>query len=124
MWRRGELPAHQLPSGTVIVEVPPTSHAVRPQTVAVSARVCSAQNWKHLDSQVERVSACCAAKGWQVTQVVKECGSGVNAQRPQLLALARPIRASVTVRWSRRTGAHAPGWPPFSPCSRPKAGKW
>jgi len=31
--------------------------------------------------------AFCAAKGWQVAIVVKECGSAVNDQRPQLLAL-------------------------------------
>jgi putative resolvase len=33
------------------------------------------------------VSAFCAAKGWQIAQVVKDCGSGVNDQRPQFLAL-------------------------------------
>jgi putative resolvase len=87
MWQRGELPAHQLPSGTVIVDVPPTPQAVRPQQVAVYARVSSTEPRKNLDSQAERVAAFCAAKGWQVAQVVKECGSGVNDQRPQFLAL-------------------------------------
>ncbi len=87
MWQRGELPAHQLPSGTVIVDVPPTPEAVRPQKVAVYARVSAAENRKNLDSQAERVAAFCAAKGWQVAKVVKECGSGVNDQRPQVLAL-------------------------------------
>jgi putative resolvase len=55
--------------------------------VAVYARVSSAEHRKNLDSQAERVSAFCAAKGWQVAEVVKECGSGVNDQRPQFLAL-------------------------------------
>jgi putative resolvase len=87
MWQRGALPAHQLPSGTVIVDVPPTPAAVRPQKVAVYARVSSAENRKPLDSQAERVAAFCAAKGWPVAQVVKECGSGVHDQRPQVLAL-------------------------------------
>jgi putative resolvase len=87
MWQRGELPAHQLPSGTVIVEVPPPPQAVRTQKVAVYARVSSAENRKNLDSQAERVAAFCAARGWQVSKVVKECGPGVNDQRPQLLAL-------------------------------------
>jgi putative resolvase len=82
MWQRGELPAHQLPSGTISVDVPPTSPAMRPQQVAVSARVSSAENRKHLDSQAERVAAFCAAKGWQVAKAVKEWGSGVNDQRP------------------------------------------
>jgi predicted site-specific integrase-resolvase len=87
MWQRGELPAHQLPSGTVIVEVPPPSPIARPQKVAVYARVSSAENRQNLDSQSERVAAFCVAKGWNVATVVKECGSGVNDQRPQLLAL-------------------------------------
>ena len=87
MWQRGELPARQLPSGTVIVDVPPPLLSARPQKVAVYARVSSAENRKNLEGQAERVSAFCAAKGWQVAKVVKECGSGVNDQRPQFLAL-------------------------------------
>jgi predicted site-specific integrase-resolvase len=87
MWQRGELPAHQLPSGTVIVDVPPAPQAARPQKVAVYARGSSAENRKNRDSQAERVSAFGAAKGWQVAKVVTEWGSGVNDQRPQFLAL-------------------------------------
>ena len=87
MWQRGELPARQLPSGTVIVDVPPTPAAVRPQKLAVYARVSSVEHRKHLDSQAERVVAFCVANGWQVAKVVKECGSGVTDQRPQFLAL-------------------------------------
>ncbi len=94
MWQRGELPAHQLPFGTVMVDVPPTLHAVRPQKVAVYARVSSAENRKNLDGQAERVAAFCAAKGWQVAKVVKECGSGVNDQRPQFLALLADTSSS------------------------------
>jgi putative resolvase len=87
MWRRGELPAHQLPSGTVVVEVSPAPEASRLRKAAVYARISSAENRKNLDAQAERVAAFCAAKGWQVAKVVKECGSGVNDQRPQFLAL-------------------------------------
>jgi putative resolvase len=87
MWQRGELPAHQLPSGTAIVDVPSAPPAVRPHKVAVYARVSSAENRKNLESQAERVRACCAAKGWQVAKVVQECGSGDNDQRRQFLAL-------------------------------------
>ncbi len=87
MWQRGQLPAHQLPSGTVIVDVPLTPPAVRPQQVAVYARVSSAANRTNLERQAERVSAFCVAKGWKVAKVVKECGSGVNDQRAQFLSL-------------------------------------
>src|SRR5215813_1843725 len=87
MWQRGELAARQLPSGTIIVETPPPATPVHVQKVAVYARVSSAENRTNLDSQAERVSAFCAAKGWQVAKVVKEWGSGVHDQRPQFLAL-------------------------------------
>ncbi len=87
MWRRGELPAYQLPTGTVIVEASSAPLPGWPRKVAVYARVFSAENRKNLDSQAERVVAFCAARGWQVAKVVKECGSGINDQRPQFLAL-------------------------------------
>src|SRR5262249_36214623 len=86
-WQRGELPAHQLASGTVIVDVLPTLQTVRPQRVAVYACVSSAENRKNLGAQAERVAAFCAAINWQVAKVVKACGSGVNDQRPEFLAL-------------------------------------
>src|SRR5215469_12029547 len=88
MWQRGEIAGYQLPSGTIIVTQPEVQPAARrPQKVAVYARVSSAENRKNLEGQAERVSAFCAARGWQVAKVVKECGSGVNDQRPQFLAL-------------------------------------
>jgi putative resolvase len=85
MWQRGELNAHQLPSGTVIVEVPIVTD--RPQKIAVYTRVSSAENRKNLEGQAERVIAFCVARGWQVSKVVKECGSGINDQRPLFLGL-------------------------------------
>jgi putative resolvase len=87
MWQRGELPAHQLPSGTVIVEVPASPKIARPHKVVVYARVSSADQRQDLERQAERVMAFCAAKGWPVAKVVKECSSGINEGRPQFLAL-------------------------------------
>ena len=45
--------------------------------------------WANLDRQVERLEDYCAAKGYQVAQVVKEIASGVNDARPKLLALLK-----------------------------------
>ena len=44
--------------------------------VAVYARVSSAENKSNLDSQAERLVGYCMAKGYQVSNVVKEVGSG------------------------------------------------
>jgi putative resolvase len=104
MWQRGELPAHQLPSGTVIVDVPPSPPAVRLHKVAVYARVSSAENRKHLESQADRVAAFCAAKGWPVAQVVKECGSGVNEAQDGQEDLMQDFVALITSFTARLYG--------------------
>jgi putative resolvase len=90
-WRwyhAGKLPGRQMDTGTILVDVgqdhPAVPHATR---VAVYARVSNAENKPNLDSQAERLVAYCAAKGYQVSKVVKEVGSGVNDARPKLLAL-------------------------------------
>jgi putative resolvase len=86
MWKRGEIAGYQLVSGTVIVNQPEQeSHVTR--KVAIYARVSHSENKKNLDTQAERLVAWCTMQGWSGVQVVKECGSGVNDQRPRFLAL-------------------------------------
>jgi predicted site-specific integrase-resolvase len=86
MWKRGEIAGYQLVSGTVIVNQPEQeSHVTR--KVAIYARVSNSENKKNLDTQAERLVAWCTMQGWSGAQVVKECGSGVNDQRPRFLAL-------------------------------------
>ena len=86
MWKRGQLPGYQLPTGTVIID-PPEVRSPEVRTVAVYARVSSSENKDNLERQAERVVSWCNAKGWSVGKVVKECGSGINDQRPKFLAL-------------------------------------
>jgi len=89
MFRRGQIAGYQLPTGTVIIEEPVEHVPARPakqHIVAVYARVSSSENNKHLDTQAERVITWCNAQGWSVGKVVKECGSGINDQRPKFLA--------------------------------------
>jgi putative resolvase len=86
MWKRGEIAGYQLASGTVIVNQPEQeNHIIR--KVAIYARVSTSENKKNLDTQAEGLVAWCTIQGWSVVQVVKECGSGVNDQRPRFLAL-------------------------------------
>ena len=90
LFKRGQIPGYQLPTGTVIVEEPADhteNRALRPQLVAVYARVSSTENKKNLDTQAERLITWCNARGWSVGKVIKECGSGINDQRPKFLAL-------------------------------------
>jgi predicted site-specific integrase-resolvase len=62
-----------------------------PEKTVVYSRVSSSENKPNLDSQVARLTAYCAAKGWQVSQVVKEIGSGVNDNRPKFLSLLADV---------------------------------
>ena len=90
MFRRGQIAGYQLPTGTVIIEEPVDKagvHARPGHLVAVYARVSSSENKQNLETQAERLITWCNAQGWSVTKVVKECGSGINDQRPKFLAL-------------------------------------
>ena len=53
-------------------------------SVAIYARVSSAQNKDNLESQKQRLIDYCAAKGYKVCKVVTEIGSGLNDKRPKL----------------------------------------
>jgi len=83
-WKAGKLPGKQMPSGTVIVF---PEQVAPPQRIAIYVRVSSAENRANLDTQAERVVAYCAARGYQIHQIVKEIGSGINDSRPKFLDL-------------------------------------
>jgi putative resolvase len=90
MFKRGQIAGYQLPTGTVIIAEPVEqtgARSAKQQVVAVYARVSSSENKKNLDTQAERLISWCNAQGWGVSKVVKECGSGINDQRPKFLAL-------------------------------------
>src|SRR5215470_15132830 len=87
-WKLGKLPGHQMDTGTILIDVDQERPVVHQASrVAVYARVSEASNQPHLDRQAERLVAYCAAKGYQVSKVVKEIGSGVTDARPKFLAL-------------------------------------
>ncbi len=96
MWKRGELDAERLPTGTVIVNVKktPTNLANK---VAIYARVSSSENKSNLDSQAKRLESYCIAKGYQIVRVVKEVGSGVNDYRKLLIKLLEHTDYSLIV---------------------------
>lgn len=57
--------------------------------VAVYARVSSSENKDNLERQAERMVAYANARGYQVAEIVKEVGSGLNDQRPKLVKLLK-----------------------------------
>lgn len=88
-FKAGKIAGYQADTGTIIVteSLPTQTPAPVAQKVAIYGRVSAAENKSNLESQISRLQDYCAAKGWQVSQVVKEIGSGVNDSRPKLLKL-------------------------------------
>lgn len=56
---------------------------------AIYSRESSSENKSALHSQTEGLRRYAQAKGWQITRVVEEFGSGVNDQRKKLTTLLR-----------------------------------
>lgn len=80
------LGAYQLTTGTIVIP----DNYVKPEGIkqtAVYARVSSSENKTNLESQAERVKLFCNANGWSVSQIIKECASGLNDKRPKLIKL-------------------------------------
>lgn len=85
-FRTGAIAGYQAPSGTIIVQEEQPASLSTPH-VAIYARVSSAEHQANLERQAERLVTYASARGYQVCQVVKEIGSGVNDSRPKFLAL-------------------------------------
>lgn len=89
-WRwfqEGKIKGHRVGAHTIMIDEGMEQPSPATQKVVVYARVSSAENKSNLDSQAERLVTYCTAKGYQVTKVVKEIGSGVNDARPKFLSL-------------------------------------
>ncbi len=87
MWKKGELDAYQLPSGTIIVKDDEDSPTKLSETVCIYARVSSSENKDNLKRQSERLRDYAMAKGYRIYKVVEEVGSGLNDNRKKLLAV-------------------------------------
>lgn len=83
MWKRGELNAYQLPTGTIVVKTdePPTKNEA---IACIYSRVSSAENKPNLEAQAERLTNYAIAKGYRIYKIIKEVGSGLNDNRKQL----------------------------------------
>jgi putative resolvase len=84
-WKRGILPvpARQLASGTILVEVPRSPAGTAGRTV-VYARVSSHDQRPDLDRQVSRVIGWASQRQLTVDQIVTEVGSALNGRQPKL----------------------------------------
>lgn len=86
LWRRindGTLDVVRSETGRVFIEV---NEDVKPYNlnICVYARVSSSENKDNLERQKERLISYCNAKGYKVSKVVTEVGSGLNDERKKL----------------------------------------
>ena len=88
-FRTGKVAGYQADTGTIIVTEPTVKATTTAShhKIAIYTRVSAAENKDNLEGQAKQLMDYCAAKGDQVTAVVKEIGSGVNDARPKLLKL-------------------------------------
>ena len=61
--------------------------AARTESVVIYVRVSSSENKQNLETQKERLISYCNARGYRVSKVVTEFGSGLNDKRPKLESL-------------------------------------
>ncbi|MFL5706485.1 MAG: IS607 family transposase [Ktedonobacteraceae bacterium] len=102
-FRDGKIKGRRVGAHTILIEEERPSQASVGGLVAVYTRVSSAENTSNLDSQAQRLVAYCAVRGYQVSKVVKEIGSGVNDNRPQFLALlADPAISRIVIEHKDR----------------------
>jgi predicted site-specific integrase-resolvase len=91
LFKEGKIPyAHRMfgETGGILVDEKAIENE-KLEYVVVYARVSSSENKDNLDSQAKRLCDFCAAKGWQVKRVIKECASGLNDNRPKLLEILK-----------------------------------
>jgi predicted site-specific integrase-resolvase len=62
---------------------------VKEERVVIYCRVSSTANKSNLESQAQRLIDYCNARGYQVSKVVTEFGSGLNDKRPKLEKLLK-----------------------------------
>jgi putative resolvase len=96
-WQNGQVKGYQLPSGTIVVTEGEESKDRAARQVAIYARVSSHEHRANLKRQAERLEDYCAAKGYQVSKVIKEIGSGVNDNRAKFLALLEDERITTII---------------------------
>lgn len=92
-FKQGKIPnARQLPSGTVVIDEPNLTS--NEDYTIIYARVSSSENKSNLDTQSERLYNFCVANGWIVNEIVKECASGLNDERPKLSKIFKERKAT------------------------------
>lgn len=97
-FKQGKLDAYQMGTGTIIVnEEKEAEKQKKTKRIAIYGRVSSSENKKNLEKQVERLKDYCGAKGYKISKVCSEVGSGINDKRPKFLSLLKDKNIDIIV---------------------------
>ena len=92
-WKAGKLPhpASKTESGLIIVDYKSNSPLTSSGSnrVIIYSRVSSSENKDDLEKQSQRLAEYATARGYQIVNIVKEVGSGLNDNRRQLEKLLK-----------------------------------
>lgn len=93
LYKSGKLRSELTASGAILIIL--DEYTVdKPEYNVVYTRVSSSENRANLETQADRVSNFCSANGWVVHEIVKECASGLNDQRPKLQKILSENKAT------------------------------
>lgn len=81
--KRGLLKIEKTSSGRILIVIDENKE----QKIAIYCRVSSSENKSNLERQKQRLLDYCAAKGYQVSKIVCEIGSGLDDNRKKLESL-------------------------------------
>ncbi len=95
-WKKGLLKGRQLPTGTIIVDLEPT-RGTQTEVACIYARVSSSENRDNLERQAERLIQFATARGYIISRIVKEVGSGLNDSRKKLVSVLKDDSYTVLV---------------------------
>lgn len=86
--------AHQLPTGTILVEDAGRGSSGDAAAVVIYARVSGHDQKADLDRQVARLAEYASKRGLSVAKTVTEIGSGLNGERKKLARVLRDPEVS------------------------------
>lgn len=104
MWKRNQLPypARQLPTGTLLIDLPQQIETTKNETVYTYSRVSRAAKRDDLRRQKERCREFALARGWSIEREFSEVASGLNDKRKELSRVLNDPPAKLVVEHKDR----------------------
>ena len=94
--KKNELKTEKTSTGRIRIIID-ENDIIKNKNIAIYARVSSSENKNNLEKQKERLLSYCNAKGYQVSKIVTEIGSGLNDERKKLESILLDKKIDIIV---------------------------